>query len=227
MSPLELAPLLPSLRPKLHRTAFKRTRASREDLEDIVEDTIVIALEKVAGTLRVPSAESSDPSHQSEHFDAVHCWLQAILSNVIKRFQAARAKAPQTVPLETAVETPSPPPLVPRDQVLKAKINQLPEKLRWLTLGWLDGRTQQELARTFEIDRNTVANRLELAFQQLGSACPDEDELTYSTSDIDYCSRHAIYHKPAGTCARWMHTHPPDHRFPKNHSLSPCGRGPG
>jgi hypothetical protein len=92
-------------------------------------------------------------------------------------------------------------------------VGELPPKLAVLVRAWAAGQTQSEIARSYDIAYNTCGNRLELGYELLRVQMPDADEITYSMSDFNYASKVYVYHKPAGSCARWMARHPGDRRL--------------
>lgn len=201
LSLTEFAAKLPGLRPHLHKIVARKGPYSAEDAEDLVEEAICIALKKLGAIV----VETSN--------EGLLLWLRGILIIVILRDRERRARSVKSVPLEAVAELPAPEPTVsPREELLR-NIDTLPANQAALVRDWLDGYSQAELAWRNRIHRNTVANRLHLAYQQLAMPTADGDHLTYSASLIDYCSRVTIYHRPVGVRPSWRHTHPPDIRF--------------
>lgn len=196
-TPHDFAAALPRLRPVLIQTACRKRPCSDADAEDLVSEAVRLALLVL-------------PEYRPETgLEGLKRWLQGILFTVIVQDRRKAGHRVPTVPLETAVHLPAPVPDSPKD-FLEGRIRSLPVKHRPLVRDWMAGYSQLEIAQRRRLHRNTVGNRLELAFETLGKPVPDADELTYSANLLTYCSRVTIYHKPKGVWRSWLRRHPAD-----------------
>lgn len=205
----EFSKILPDLRPALLQMARQRHGASSDsDAEDLVSETVLIALHILPKFV---------PDHTED--GGLLRWLRGVMrfsaGNERKR---ARKQVPvTTVPIDAARNIPSPP--APSHLVTASAIYHfasLPAGQASMVQDWLDGYTQKEIARRHSTDpdnpmhRNTVGNRLELAFQTLRVAMPHAHEISYSFWLINTMSRHPVYHAPGGMSRRWFAKSPPD-----------------
>ena len=147
----DLAAALPSLRPALIRVARRLRRCSWEDAEDLVSETVLIAL---------PLLSQYDPSTGSK---GLRPWLLKILYRVIREDRKREARHMETAPLEAAVSIAASEPFTLSRQV-RELFRSLPHNERILVNEWLAGYSQLEIARRHRLHRNTVRIRLELSF---------------------------------------------------------------
>jgi RNA polymerase sigma factor (sigma-70 family) len=186
--------LLP-IRASLIRFACRKRPCSIEDAEDLVGESVRLAL------LILPQYDETTGQ------EGLMRWLQGILRIVILRDRERTAQQVDIVPIEDAVDVPAPHPHSRRDR-LQPAIDCLPPKLRAVVCYHLDGYSQADIARLLKIHRNTVANRMELAEQALrvhfGSF---ERALDFDL--FDACARVSIYERPRDVWLPWRHNHPP------------------
>ncbi len=205
LTPEEFSALLLDLRPTLLQTARQRFGSpSDTDAEDLLSETVLTALH----ILPRFEADTSLPAN------GLLSWLQGIMRYAAGRERRRSARQVSSVPLESARHVASPPD--PSPDPIQGKLGSLhclPRGQQALVRAWLYGYSQRQIAREFHLHYNTVGNRLELAFEQLGLTLPDRDAISYSFSLINYCSRVTVYHKPTGVWRSWFAKTPADIRF--------------
>ena len=188
-TPAQFATAVEIMRPGLIKYASRIRPCGPDDAEDLVGEAIRLALLVL---------DEFDPEISSPV-----TWMNGVLRIVILRDREKRQGEPTTVPLIHALPLPARPDASLRDAV-RPHLDRLPIHLRSVVHSHLDGWTQEEIAWKLRITRNTVANRIALAGQQLQCAFPDfEDE--WDRTFFDSCCRHAVYHKPSGMASYWRH----------------------
>ena len=196
----DFAAALPSLRPALIKAACRQCRCPLEDAEDLVSQTVLIALRHFS-------------EYQPETGrEGLQRWLQTILNRVIQEERTDAARHVQTVSLEEAVSLPAPASFSEAAEVQELFLT-LPRYQRLLVNEWLAGYSQREIARRYRLHRNTVATRLETAFATLRAALPNAGALTYSEWLLSFCSHVSLYTKPGGVWRSWFCQHPPEVHF--------------
>jgi RNA polymerase sigma factor (sigma-70 family) len=211
MTPSSFAAALRKLRPGLVQTARVACRCGAEDAEDIVAEVVLVALK------RLP-AFSEDTG-----MVGLRRWLTTILQQIARRsFHASRRRV-ATVPAEQADEAwaaagAGDPPK------FEESVRCLSPVHRAIVLDWLDGRSQEEIAARNRIHRNTVACRLEAAFEILRRQYADVDALEHSYALFAACSRATVYRRPHAPWPVWSRQHPPEPAFRAGGVVRPLGR---
>jgi RNA polymerase sigma factor (sigma-70 family) len=180
---------LETMRPGLIKFACRIRPCSPEDAEDLVQDAARIALLIL---------ERFDPERS-----ALVDWMNGILKVVILRDRERKIGEPTTIPLIHALQVPSEPDGSLR-LAMQPHIDRLPDKLANVVNDHLDGYSQAEIVQRRQIHRNTVANRLALAAQQLQCQFVDFEE-EWDNGFFRSCCRHTIYHKPSSMATYWRH----------------------
>jgi DNA-directed RNA polymerase specialized sigma24 family protein len=180
-----------------------------DDAEDLLQDAVIDALRKL---------ESYDAETGTRGLVA---WMKGLLHIVILRCRKDRLKQPSTVPLVYALPLATNPPADMVD-ALRPHIHLLPEKLRNVVTDHLDGYLQDEIARRNRIHRNTVANRMALAAQQLRCSFPSFEDLWDNRFFLE-CSIHATYTKQNDMTQWWMAHHPSERQ--RSHREKPYNIG--
>jgi len=189
----EFAALIPQVRPSLLSLAAQRFGArSDDDAEDLVQETCLRALNHLADFRETTSQVS------------VLSWLTHLMSRIRSAERKQSAHRPILVELMEARNVVAPP-IVMGQRPLP---DCLTDHEKALVQAWLDGYNQEEIAQGFRVHRNTVGNRLELAYEKLRKRLPREEELTYSFWLISECSKVTVYHKPVGVWPNWFRSGP-------------------
>ena len=171
---------LPSLRPALIRAAPRLRRCSWDDAEDLVSQTVLIALRFL-------------PEYQPKTGrEGLRVWLRTILNWVIRKDRERAAREVETAPMEAAAGLAAPE-FRARSAQMAELFRSLPRHQRLLVKEWLEGFDQGDLAQRHGLHRNTVAVRLKSAFAALRTALPNAETLTYSDRLLDFCSRVSLY----------------------------------
>lgn len=188
----EFARLMPEVRPSLLSLAVQRFSVRDDDAEDLVQETCLRALGHLE-EFREPASESS-----------VLSWLTHLMSRIRSAERKRAEHRPVLVDLNEARNLEAPP--------AACWQRPLPDYLtpheRELVQAWLDGYNQEEIAQIYRIHRNTVALRLELAYEKFKDRMPRKDELVYDFWNFWDLSKVAVYSKPAGSSARWKRSGP-------------------
>lgn len=187
--------VLPAVRPALVQAARRLRRCNRDDAEDIVSETVLIALRR----LHVFEGEPTPV--------AVRRWLYGILRHQVQgdvRTCSHRLDPEAHARAELALRQASP----SADTDPSRLMEPLPYSLRGLLKDWLAGYSLREMAKLHRISLNRAGARLSHAFEILRNRFQDADSLSASLNLFVYCSRVTIYRKPTGVWPYWNRRHP-------------------
>jgi RNA polymerase sigma factor (sigma-70 family) len=200
LSQSEYAAAVAKLRHILIRTARHLLRCTYDDAEDLVSEVVLIGLSR----LHEWTAETC--------VDGLRSWLTAILHRTIQHDLRNRARHVEIVSSSEpyALEATR---HLDRSAAFIESLRSLPSRRRALVLDWLDGYSQDSIARRNRLHRNTVAIRLEDAFASLRAQFPDRETLEYAISLFVLCSRATVYRKPDGCRRLWAQRHPKEPKF--------------
>ena len=188
------------LRAGLVQAARRLRRCGYEDAEDLVSEVVLYALTRL-------------PEYAEETGrDGLRQWLLGILYHLVQRDYRVESSQVATEPL-SAAQTLQADEALHGSPTFADSVRSLPHSHRRLVMDWLDGYSQDDIARRNRLHRNTVGVRLEEAFALLRTAFPDIETLAYSFALFAFCSRVTVYHKPKGVWRSWVHRHPPERRF--------------
>ena len=132
---------------------------STEDAEDLVSETTFRAL-KMLPEFRAETGR-----------DGLRSWLRRILMWVALEDRKRKTREIETTPLAGAQD------MIAQDAEDRCEapaveaIRTLPPGQRMVVREWLAGDSQIAIARRHRLHRNTVANRLSLAFQHCAPLC--------------------------------------------------------
>ena len=174
-----------SVRPRLLALARKMGHTP-DNAEDLVQETAMTALLIL---------DRYDPQTGPE---GCFQWLTGILHYCILEAQNRRARRVSTVPLDETIGVPGARSRSQAPTQLERALETLPYWQRIFCRDWLEGSSQREIAARYGFHRNTVGNRLELAFESLGILMPDREDLEYGQDLVTACSHQTLYWKPKG-----------------------------
>jgi len=201
LTPDQFAAALIPIRPQLTAIALKKASCQPADAEDLVSEAVRLAL------LILPQykPETGTPG--------LVAWLTRIVSIVIMRQRERAQRTVETVPIETAIEIPAPPPTVPAWRVLNQRLSVLSRFDRDLIRDWLRGYNHSALAGMYRLHRHTISEHLSSACSQLRAEVENGDVVSFLTSDFDLYRRAPVYRKPVGVWPSWRRRHPPERRW--------------
>lgn len=196
----DFAAVVKTLRPKLIRSAIQWLRCSHDDAEDLIADVILTALSHL---------EEFD---EKTGIEGLETWLSVMAHRTALRRARDDARHTGAVSIEEIRST------VVREvpagaHELAEAICALPPDLGLVIVDWLEGYSNDDIARRLRLHRNTVSGRLEEAFARLRIKYPDADALEYVYALFAACSQVTIYRKPTASWMPWRDRHPPEQVF--------------
>lgn len=200
ISQLDFAAMVRNLRPKLVQVVRRLLRCSYDEAEDVVSEVVVIALARL------------DDYDKATGIDGLRYWLITIVLRTAHYHARAetRREAMDSLAAARTVQTSE---LSTSERDFKDAIRSLRPDQGLLVMDWMDGYSQDDIARRLRIHRNTVAIRLEEAFDRMRIEFPDIESLEYSVALFAACSRVTVYRKPTASWLPWEEQHPPEAPF--------------
>jgi DNA-directed RNA polymerase specialized sigma24 family protein len=205
LSPDQFAQEIDALRTHLQTYTARTCPCHEDDAQDLLQEATIDALRKL------------DQYDTQTGTPGLVAWMKKMLHIAILRRRNDQRKQPSTVPLVYALPIRANPSTDLVD-ALRPHIRLLPLHLRCVVTDHLDGYLQDEIGRRNRIHRNTVANRMELAGQQLQCAFPSFEGL-WDNQFFDECAVHATYIKQNDMTTWWMAHHPSERQ--RSHRMKP------
>jgi DNA-directed RNA polymerase specialized sigma24 family protein len=199
ITPEEFARELSPLRLRLLSYIARTRPCTEEDAEDLLQDTILYGLKGL---------QDYDADTGAAGLVA---YLKAAANLIILRDRRATAHQPDTVPLVYGMA------IIARPgealaQAMRSSLRLLTPELSSVVSDYLDGYRQQDIARRNHIHRNTVANRMETAAQQLQCSFPSFPCALFDLRFFFECATHTRYTRQNDMARRWKNNHPAERR---------------